>query len=95
MEATKKENESSHSIREEEEVEEEDEGDLFEINLEIVNEIPPPQYYYFTATTNTTLLANCLLPVADVSCAVPIMMTSFPGIGEDRSFSFCFKEMKV
>ncbi|KAL0410093.1 UNVERIFIED_CONTAM: hypothetical protein Slati_3599000 [Sesamum latifolium] len=61
---------------EDDEEEEEDEGDLFEINLEIVNKIPPPHYWesYFTATTNTVLLANCLLPVADVSSAVPMVM---------------------
>ncbi|KAK4419364.1 hypothetical protein Salat_2349300 [Sesamum alatum] len=56
--------------------EDEDDEDLFEINLEIVNKIPPPHYWesYFTATTNTVLLANCLLPVADVSSAVPMVM---------------------
>lgn len=67
----------SHMIKlaEDEDEEEEEDGDLFEINLEIVNKIPPPQYYwesYFTAATSSTLLANCLLPIADVSCAVPI-----------------------
>ncbi|XP_018813649.1 uncharacterized protein LOC108985703 [Juglans regia] len=48
--------------------------DLFEINLEAVNSIPPPYYWdsYFTATGNA-LLANCLLPISDVSGAVPIL----------------------
>lgn len=48
--------------------------DLFEINLEAVNSIPPPHYWdsYFTATGNV-LLANCLLPISDVSSAVPIV----------------------
>lgn len=48
--------------------------DLFEINLEAVNSIPPPHYWdsYFTATGNA-LLANCLLPISDVSGAVPIL----------------------
>ncbi|KAK4396507.1 hypothetical protein Sango_1487300 [Sesamum angolense] len=61
---------------ENDEEEEDDDGDLFEINLEVVNKIPPPHYWesYFTATTNTVLLANCLLPIADVSSAVPIVM---------------------
>lgn len=84
---------------EEQEEKDEDDEDLFEINLEIVNKIPPPQYYwescYFTATTNT-LLANCLLPAADVSSAVPIVMTSSPAIGEDhRPTSFRYNQMKV
>ncbi|CAA0837852.1 Unknown protein [Striga hermonthica] len=56
---------------------EEEDGDLFEINLEIVDKIPPTQYYSgsndFSATGNT-LLANCLLPIADVSRAVPVVM---------------------
>ncbi|XP_021908786.1 uncharacterized protein LOC110822865 [Carica papaya] len=52
----------------------EDEEELFEINLETVNNIPPPHYWesYFTAT-GSALLANCLLPIADVSSAVPAM----------------------
>ncbi|KAK9290691.1 hypothetical protein L1049_008865 [Liquidambar formosana] len=53
----------------------EEEGELFEINIEAVNSIPPPQYYwesYFTATGNA-LLANCLLPIDDVSSAVPMV----------------------
>ncbi|KAL8516920.1 hypothetical protein ACS0TY_015244 [Phlomoides rotata] len=65
-------------IKLKEEEEEEDE-DLFEINLEIFNKIPPPQYEwesYFTAATSNTLLANCLLPIADVSCAVPMTVSS-------------------
>lgn len=54
--------------------EEEEEEELFEINLEVVNSIPPPHYFenYFTATGNT-LFANCLLPIADVSSAIPIV----------------------
>ena len=58
--------------------EEEEEEELFEINLEAVNIIPPPQYYwesYVTATSNT-LLANCLLPISDVSSAIPIVSKS-------------------
>lgn len=73
-------------------VEEDEEEDLFEINLEIVNDIPPPQYewesYFTAATSNTVLLANCLLPIADVSCAVPMTITSGnaapPGTAEDH-----------
>ncbi|XP_057970684.1 uncharacterized protein LOC131159645 [Malania oleifera] len=63
---------------------EEDEEELFEINLEAVNGIPPPPPHHHNhrrepcsstvasaAANNYVLLANCLLPVADVSNAVP------------------------
>lgn len=52
---------------------EEEEEDLFEIDLEAVESIPPPQYKwdsYFTAAGDV-LLANCLLPVTDISRAIP------------------------
>ncbi|KAJ0028412.1 hypothetical protein Pint_35941 [Pistacia integerrima] len=51
----------------------EDDDDLFEIDIEAVNAIPPPHYCesYFTATTSI-LFANCLLPISDVSCAIPM-----------------------
>ncbi|OMO68309.1 hypothetical protein COLO4_29766 [Corchorus olitorius] len=54
------------------EMEEEEEEDLFEINLEAVNNIPPPHYWeaFYTATSSA-LLANCLLPISDLSTAVP------------------------
>ncbi|KAG2682946.1 hypothetical protein I3843_10G008600 [Carya illinoinensis] len=54
--------------------------DLFEINLEAVDSIPPPHYWdsYFTATGNA-LLANCLLPISDVSGAVPIVSKDVSG----------------
>lgn len=52
----------------------EEEEDLFEIDLEAVNSIPPPYYWdsYVTATGNA-LLANCLLPISDLSSAVPMV----------------------
>lgn len=52
----------------------EDDEDLFEIDLEAVNSIPPPYYWdsYVTATGNA-LMANCLLPISDVSGAVPMV----------------------
>lgn len=62
---------------------EEEDEDLFEINLEAVNEIfPAPDHYwesYFTAATSksTVLLANCLLPITDVSKAIPVVMPCF------------------
>lgn len=54
-------------------MEEEDE-DLFEIDLEAVNCIPPPASYwesYFTSTGNVALLANCLMPISHISSAIP------------------------
>lgn len=58
---------------------EEEEEELFEINLEIVDHLPPPQYYwesYFTATSKA-LLANCLLPISHISSAVPVCNVAF------------------
>ncbi|KGN59122.1 hypothetical protein Csa_001117 [Cucumis sativus] len=58
------------------EIEEDD--DLFEIDLEAVNSIiSPPNFSddtcgFFTTAGDTTLLANCLLPITDVSSAVPV-----------------------
>ncbi|KAL8039709.1 hypothetical protein ABFX02_10G053900 [Erythranthe guttata] len=97
------------------EEEEEDDEDLFEINLEIVNKIPPPQYYYWESyfnltTSSNALLANCLLPITDISCAVPTVMRAYDAFlppvtgGEEQplaSFSEalmmsqCYKEMEV
>ncbi|OIW12169.1 hypothetical protein TanjilG_28577 [Lupinus angustifolius] len=53
-------------------MEEEDE-DLFEIDLEAVNCIPPPHYWdrHYISTENNALLANCLMPISDISNAVP------------------------
>lgn len=71
--------ENMRADKEEEEEDNDDnleEDDLFEINLDVVNYIPPPNYYwdciYFTATTHA-LFANCLLPIADVSSAIPTL----------------------
>lgn len=49
---------------------EEDDDDLFEIDLERVNCIPPLPYNYFIST-GEALLANCLLPISHISSAVP------------------------
>ncbi|XP_055808651.1 uncharacterized protein LOC129877194 [Solanum dulcamara] len=58
--------------------EEEEEEEFFEIDLELVNNYFSASHNYnwesyFTASTSSTctLLANCLLPIADVSCAIP------------------------
>lgn len=59
-------------------VEIEEDDDLFEIDLEAVNSIiSPPNFSddtcgFFTTAGGATLLANCLLPITDVSNAVPI-----------------------
>ncbi|KAK7278650.1 hypothetical protein RJT34_23684 [Clitoria ternatea] len=57
----------------------EEDEDLFEIDLEAVNCIPQPHYWenYYTCTGNIALLANCLLPISDISSAVPVV--SFVG----------------
>uniref|UniRef100_A0A6N2L3H5 Uncharacterized protein n=1 Tax=Salix viminalis TaxID=40686 RepID=A0A6N2L3H5_SALVM len=58
-------------------MEEEEEEDLFEIDIHAVYSIPSPKYHrvsYFPATA-TALLANCLLPIADLSSAVPVAFT--------------------
>ncbi|XP_017976774.1 PREDICTED: uncharacterized protein LOC18598219 [Theobroma cacao] len=56
---------------------EDEEEELFEINLEAVNSIPPPHYWeaFFTAT-RSALLANCLLPISDLSSAIPTVSTA-------------------
>lgn len=65
----------------------EDEDDLFEIDLEAVSSIPPPHYWDSGVTaTRSALLANCLLPISDLSCAVPMVSRacsalSFAGTG--------------
>lgn len=64
--------------------EEEEEEEFFEIDLEAVSEIPQPLYWEsydvtpaitdnnnVNSSSNNTLLANCLLPVVQVSSAVP------------------------
>ncbi|KAG2309177.1 hypothetical protein Bca52824_028925 [Brassica carinata] len=51
-----------------------EEDDLFEINLEAVSDTqssPRNASQIFPARTGSVLLANCLLPAADISGAVP------------------------
>ncbi|KAL9673276.1 hypothetical protein QQ045_029531 [Rhodiola kirilowii] len=48
---------------------EEDEDELFEINLEVVSE---KEVSHSVAATRNALLANCLLPMADISGAIPV-----------------------
>ncbi|KAL2323092.1 hypothetical protein Fmac_027471 [Flemingia macrophylla] len=51
----------------------EEDDDLFEIDLDAVNCISPGDGWesYCTSTGNIALMANCLLPISDVSSAVP------------------------
>ncbi|EOA26311.1 hypothetical protein CARUB_v10024924mg [Capsella rubella] len=54
--------------------EEDGEDDLFEINLEAVHALtssPSYDWKRFPVRTGSVLLANCLLPAADISSAVP------------------------
>ncbi|CAJ2672693.1 unnamed protein product [Trifolium pratense] len=54
---------------------EEDDEDLFEIDLEAVNYINPPLYNFWEnnhfISTGEALLANCLLPKSHISSAIP------------------------
>ncbi|KAK7345354.1 hypothetical protein VNO77_15957 [Canavalia gladiata] len=66
----------------------EEEEDLFEIDLEAVNCIQSSPHCwesYYTSTGNIALLANCLLPISDVSSAVPAGKTNFLFITEPIS----------
>lgn len=56
---------------------EEEEEELFEINLDVVNKIPPPQYNYWKTSNKEALLANCLLPISHLSGAVPIQYSPY------------------
>lgn len=84
------------------ELEDEEDDDLFEINLEAVDETPPPDYFWddisscFAAAAaratigggGTTRFANCLLPVEEVSIAVPAKsFDEVPG-SSSRRWSF-------
>ncbi|KAE8726669.1 solute carrier family 35 member F2-like [Hibiscus syriacus] len=62
---------------------EEEDEELFEIDIEAVNSIPPPHYWegYFTATSSA-LLANCLLPICDLSTAIPMACPAFSRVAD-------------
>ncbi|KAI3823496.1 hypothetical protein L1987_04934 [Smallanthus sonchifolius] len=65
--------EKAADMKQEKLQEEDDEDDLFEIDLEAVGELPPPYYWESCLTvTANTLFANCLVPITDVSSAVPM-----------------------
>lgn len=73
------------------EAEEEEEEDLFEIDLEAIefpNLNPTKTIATSTATANT-LLANCLLPISDVSSAIP-MVVALPLLSLPCSREWCF-----
>ncbi|CAA7060870.1 unnamed protein product [Microthlaspi erraticum] len=69
--------EANEAKRDSEEGSEEDgeEDDLFEINLDAVSDTtsspPPYDWERPPAKTGSVLLANCLLPAAEISGAVP------------------------
>ncbi|CAO2824053.1 unnamed protein product [Amaranthus hypochondriacus] len=57
------------------EVDIQDDEELFDIDLGVVDNIPPPDYQWdhSVLSTRSALLANCLLPVSDLSSAVPVV----------------------
>lgn len=63
--------------------EEDSEEDLFEINLEAVNDLK-----IFPARTSSVLLANCLLPAADISGAVPATSKAWSDLVWFRGFLY-------
>ncbi|CAN7062078.1 unnamed protein product [Brassica rapa subsp. trilocularis] len=73
-EEKKEANEPTQSGGEGGDEEDSEEDDLFEINLEAVSDAkssPGNACQRFPARTGSVLLANCLLPAADISGAVP------------------------
>ncbi|KAF8042898.1 hypothetical protein BT93_A1277 [Corymbia citriodora subsp. variegata] len=75
---------------------EDEEDDLFEIDLDAVDKNPPPSYFWDDASCfaaaaaggGTTRFANCLLPVKEVSSAVPAKsFDEVPG-SSSRRWSF-------
>jgi len=69
---------------------EEEDDDLFEIDLERVNCIPPLPYNYWESnyfiSTGEALLANCLLPISDISSAVPACNNAVSFAGNTNVF---------
>lgn len=62
--------------------------DLFEIDLDFLDKIPPPQYYEAHLTADgIVLLANCLLPIDDISSAIPIKSSVEPMRGKSSQLS--------
>ncbi|KAK3445594.1 hypothetical protein EUGRSUZ_A01506 [Eucalyptus grandis] len=80
---------------------EDEEDDLFEINLDAVDKTPPPNYFWddaycfaaaavavAAAGSGTTRFANCLLPVEEVSSAVPAKSSDEVPRSSSRRWSF-------
>ncbi|KAI4300459.1 hypothetical protein L6164_033836 [Bauhinia variegata] len=60
------------SVKRTQDMDMEDDEDLFEIDLDAVNCIPPPRYgHSYNTSTQSALLANCLLPISDILSSVP------------------------
>ncbi|CAI8602603.1 unnamed protein product [Vicia faba] len=69
---------------------EEDDEDLFEIDLEAVNYIIPQPYNYwennYFISTREALLANCLLPISHISSAIPACNNAVSFVGNNNVF---------
>lgn len=68
---------TKHNLQEEKgrlELEIQEDEELFDIDLELVNNIPPPNYYWesYVLSTGDALLANCLLPATHLLNAIPV-----------------------
>ncbi|KAI3852552.1 hypothetical protein MKX03_019973, partial [Papaver bracteatum] len=76
------EEDNSNKGFEEEEEDREDDEDLFEIDLDAVNKISPTTYWEgclsLSKSENTVLLGNCLLPISEISKAVPMLSSKGP-----------------
>ncbi|RZC90397.1 hypothetical protein C5167_036239, partial [Papaver somniferum] len=71
-----------HRGFEEEEEDRADDEELFEIDLDAVNRIPATTYWEgclsLSRSENTVLLGNCLLPISEISKAVPMLSPKGP-----------------
>lgn len=72
----------------------EEEDDLFEINLDSVSDALSSRrcdFPRFPARTGSVLLANCLLPAADISGAVPATSRAWSHLVGFRGFLYVEK----
>lgn len=68
-----------------------EEDDLFEINLDSVSDARSSDCLRFPARTGSVLLANCLLPAADISGAVPATSRAWSHMVGFRGFLYVEK----
>lgn len=74
-----------------------EEDDLFEINLDAVSDktsSPPYDWQRFPARTGSVLLANCLLPAAEISGAVPANSRAWSELVWLRGFLY-FENIRI